>query len=95
MTRTRDPLGTGNLCSRALGNPPAALPMRWQERFHACLHAFRHAWKLAGDSSGPVAGSGESLRGLWSDGKELLAGTITVRLLILNPFKLSASSPGT
>eukprot|EP00959_Pyramimonas_sp_CCMP1952_P326427 6832983-Pyramimonas_sp.AAC.1 len=54
----------------------------------ACTHA-RHAWKLAGSSRGHVAGSNDPLRAFWSAAEELLAGTTTGRLLILNPLALS------
>eukprot|EP00959_Pyramimonas_sp_CCMP1952_P015723 332551-Pyramimonas_sp.AAC.1 len=42
---------------------PAAILKRCQERFHASLHACRHAWTRAGSALGPAAVSGEALRG--------------------------------
>eukprot|EP00959_Pyramimonas_sp_CCMP1952_P021082 444448-Pyramimonas_sp.AAC.1 len=63
-------------------SPPAALLKRCQERFHASVHACRHARSLArlSRTGCEVLQVAAGIPGTGGDG--LLAGTTTVRLLI-------------
>eukprot|EP00959_Pyramimonas_sp_CCMP1952_P208839 4368422-Pyramimonas_sp.AAC.1 len=58
-----------NLPWRCARGSPEALPKRCQDRFHAYLHACRHAWTRARSTPGPAATSNELLRGLGAGGK--------------------------